>query len=335
MWGRTTISRILKEPAYMGETIVWRWKTDPVTKRIAVRPDDEQIRLAAGVTPPIVSPETWEQAQLGLIRNRSTKTRNETRPYLLRGLMVCAVCGSSMSPDTERGGRVYRCLSRCTPTGPCGGKRVTADDTVRPEDCPRDAIGRMIAIDEETRSHLATIPGVESWAWNYVTAILQDSSIFAAELERQGTSGPDPALAEDTETARARLSKIDNQQRQLIETFAEQEVDTFVWEMVQEQVTRLEQEKATINRIIGDLEHQLSAQRSLTDKLVALSGYLDHVPRSLESFGFEQRRLALEVLGVHISANGRSWKIECRIPAGELNSTSSSSDPASEDSLVS
>jgi site-specific DNA recombinase len=289
-----------------------------------MRPADEQIRLAAGITPAIVSPETWERAQAGVQLNRATKTRNATRPYLLRGLIVCALCGSAMSPDTERGVRVYRCTSRSKPTGPCGGKRAPAGDTLRPQDFPRDAAGRVLAIDEETRARLATVRGVESWVWDKVTAILQDPSIVAAELERQRESGPDPAIAEEMTTARGRLAKIDKQQQRLIQRFGEQNDDAFPWELVQEQVTRLEREKATLAQVIGELERQMAAQLALTDQLDALSGYLDRVSQNLHSFGFEERRLALEALGVQVSAAGRDWKFECRIPltdAGEVNTT--------------
>ncbi len=34
----------------------------------------------------------------------------------------------------------------------------------------------------------------------------------------------------------------------------------------------------------------------------------------LASFGFEEKRLALEALGVTVIANGRDWRIDARIP---------------------
>ncbi len=38
--------------------------------------------------------------------------------------------------------------------------------------------------------------------------------------------------------------------------------------------------------------------------------------QNLESFGFEEQRMALEALGVRIKANGRDWQLTCSIPTG-------------------
>ena len=97
-WGRGAIQRILAEPAYKGEAIAWRWKTVDPRKARVLRPASEWVALAEGSTPAIVAPELWDAAQARRASNRGAATRNEVRPMLLRGMIVCAVCGRGMRP---------------------------------------------------------------------------------------------------------------------------------------------------------------------------------------------------------------------------------------------
>jgi site-specific DNA recombinase len=57
-WAGGQTRRMLREPAYKGETITWR-----THKSGYVRPQEEWIYLPEGVTPPIVPQERWEYAQ--------------------------------------------------------------------------------------------------------------------------------------------------------------------------------------------------------------------------------------------------------------------------------
>ena len=92
---------------------------------------------------PSSPPSCGTTVQVRLATNKGESTRNQTRPYLLRGLMVCASCGRKLRSSPEHGRRTYRCASRETPAGPCGAPRVPADE-------------------------------VERWVWDEVAAILQD-----------------------------------------------------------------------------------------------------------------------------------------------------------------
>jgi hypothetical protein len=150
------VKRILHEPAYKGDTILWRRQRDARTQRVMPRPDEEWITLPSGVTPALVPPEMWEKAQQRLRANRSVSradvnARNQRQPYLLRGLIFCYECGRAMAPDSEHGVHVCRCTSRAKAGGSCGRKRVPADDEVAARDFPRDPAGRLLPIDSETR----------------------------------------------------------------------------------------------------------------------------------------------------------------------------------------
>jgi hypothetical protein len=65
-----------------------------------------------GFTPALVDRGLWEATQKQRASNTGAKTRNQARPYLLRGMVVCAVCGRKMRPSPESRGRlIYRAIT--------------------------------------------------------------------------------------------------------------------------------------------------------------------------------------------------------------------------------
>jgi Recombinase zinc beta ribbon domain len=109
-------------------TISWRY--DKVGR---LKPATEWLSLPEGVTPALlVDRDLWEAAQKQRASNTGAETRNQARPYLLRGMVACAVCGRKMRPSPESRGRlIYRYASWEIPSGPCGSKRVPAADLER------------------------------------------------------------------------------------------------------------------------------------------------------------------------------------------------------------
>ncbi len=90
-WGKGQLVRMLRNPSYAGQEVAYRW-----TVGGKARPVDEWVHLPAGVTPAIVDMPTWDAAQARLDTNKGEASRNEARPYLLRGLMTCPVCGKPL-----------------------------------------------------------------------------------------------------------------------------------------------------------------------------------------------------------------------------------------------
>src|SRR5262249_24110575 len=88
-------------------------------------------RPIARVVPAIVSAEIWEAAQSVLRSNRIMCKRNRKHPYLLRGLIRCALCGlrfSAVAMQPEQRAHYYRCNGRQFARGLYGnlGKKCPA-----------------------------------------------------------------------------------------------------------------------------------------------------------------------------------------------------------------
>jgi site-specific DNA recombinase len=305
-WGQSTIRRILTEPAYKGETVAWRWQHAGRGTSVGLHDPSEQIRLPDGTTPPLVTPNTWQKAQERFEINRGGAPRPNGRQYLLARRIFCGVCGRRMRAEIERGLRVYRCSSRESPAGPCGAKRVPADDLVPHEAHPRDAVGRLLPITPALRRELGSVPGVETAIWSEVAAALRDPQRVFEEVERRRESGPDRTLQADLDAARQEIRKLERQQQRLVALYAEADVGMPL-ETVKQQMSATERQKEQWQEIVERYEQQAHDADASVEQLEALTAYCDRVAQNLEGFAFEEKRFALDALDVFVVANGREW----------------------------
>lgn len=122
--------------------------------------------------PPIVSPELWQAAQDALRRNQITAMRNATRVYLLRGKLVCELCGQVLS------GSVVRRKTRTEFFYRCGGKTMY----------------RGVKPGEDPHAHCKgkSVPGVvEEWVWADIERWLHNPGELLVRLQAAQVVGAD------------------------------------------------------------------------------------------------------------------------------------------------
>ena len=144
-WGSTAISRLLRQPAYMGKAYYGRKCADTsqigqmrkagrgrlAFPRYLARPFAEWIESQV---PALVDESHWQAAQSRLDMNSQFSSRNSRRPYLLRGLLVCATCGHTLQGRTQGQRITYQCTyggSRRPPDVP-PHRCVLSADVVEP-----------------------------------------------------------------------------------------------------------------------------------------------------------------------------------------------------------
>ena len=132
VWHPSTLGRLLRQPAYRGLAYYNRRQVDASGlgerrrhgqgrlrfPRATLRPAAEWIACAV---PALVSDELWQAAQEQLAMQTRFAPRNSQHTYVLRGLLVCSVCGRTLQGRTQRSVSYYTCVY--------GGKR-------RPPDLP-------------------------------------------------------------------------------------------------------------------------------------------------------------------------------------------------------
>ena len=295
-WGNGCVHRILREEAYKGETVAWRYQREGKRGGYKRRAEAEWIRLPEGTTPPIIASEIWAAVQERLAGNAAAQaTRNAARPYLLRGLVSCAVCGKPMRSAPEHDRRVYRCSSRETPTGACGGKRVPAEP-------------------------------IEAWVWSEIEGVLSRPEIIAAEVERQRAGSPDPGLAADRDAVTRMLIKLERQQERNVRKLAEAD-DDFPTDILEREIARIEQERKATRTALAEADVRLAAQNAAVVRLDDLRISCERVRANLTELDFAHRRDAVVALVERVVADGSdrtTWRLEGSIPvdAGITSSTS-------------
>lgn len=291
-WGSGAVKRILNDPTYKGEAYAWRWRSSGRKNFTLARPADEWIKLPDGASPAIITTELWAAAQERLKANRGDQTRNERRPDLLRGHVFCAVCGRRMRGDSEKGHyRVYRCPSRQSPQGDCGGPRIPAVDC-------------------------------ENTVWELVRSILDDPTILTAELERRRSEGTESRarLVADVEAARRSLRQVEGELQKIISRAATADDD--LWAMFEKAIAEKKIAKTRLEEAVAEAEARLAADDADAASLTALTDYAARVRKHLAVFGFDEKRLALEALNVKVSGNGRDWRVDVSLPNTGLVSQS-------------
>ncbi|HJQ32936.1 MAG TPA: recombinase family protein [Pyrinomonadaceae bacterium] len=284
-WNATAVRNIVRNPSYKGETVQWVRRS--VKRKMQPRPESEHVRLPSGVTPAIVTPELWQSAQERLAVSKGDTTRNKSLPFLLRGHIVCAGCGTRMYPmpigrrDSYR--RYYRCSSYVRRfTKGCGASAVPADRC-------------------------------EQWAWEEARRYLQNPNLIAQEVERMQTEGIDPQLIKDRDVTQKALERHNQGTQRLVKRL--RDADDELAEIIERELAQAKREKDALLKTLADLDARIEGQEQAVVNLKSLYDYCREVENELAGFEFDEQRLALEALGVTVIANGREWRMNARIPS--------------------
>lgn len=122
-WSRSQVWAILHNPKYTGYNVWGRHDKRPGRPRI--RPREQWVWSPAPTHPAIVSNELFEQVELRASTNASTgkeapasyptrRTRRAGRIYVLRGRVLCGLCGRRMEGTHQKGSNYYRCRVNAT-----------------------------------------------------------------------------------------------------------------------------------------------------------------------------------------------------------------------------
>ena len=218
VWDRTTIWRLLKNPAFRGEAAFGKTHVGPRLPRPRpVRGGSEQPRWPHKLidlpatewiripVPAIVDPVLFDAVQEQLCENlRRSRERARGARYLLQGLLVCRSCGYAyggkvLSSRLAGGGRREYTYYRC-----CGS------------DAHRFG-GRQVCTNTQLRTDV-----LDAAVWQEVEHVLRDPARIAAEYERRleaarrsDTGGLSCAAVE------MQLAKLRRGMGRLIDSYAE------------------------------------------------------------------------------------------------------------------
>lgn len=103
VWWRDTISKMLRNPAYMGIAYVHQYESSNHNRR---RDPDEWIAIEV---PALVTPKQWNRARDVIYRYQKIWKGRQELPMLLRRLLYCGQCGHVLSTNVRTiKGQTYR-----------------------------------------------------------------------------------------------------------------------------------------------------------------------------------------------------------------------------------
>lgn len=232
LWNYTTVKRILKNPVYLGHTLLGKSRKVSVKskKKIAVPQSDWAV--THDTHPPLVEQSLFEQAQRNLGRGqRLNQADGEIRKSIFAGLVFCARCGHALCScgTVYKGEREKYWYLSCTHqrgdiANRCDGVRIKYADLT---EVVRRDLNALLALSDEQAEALAR----------------------AAVEKEQGAS---EAAARQTrlQQAQARLLTIDKIVTKLYTDNAEGKLDD---DRLSRMVAALEQESASHQAVIAEL----------------------------------------------------------------------------------
>jgi len=292
-WHPYRIGVLLKQEAYTGTTHSNRTRSLPETigqrkksghgrlkrARVTQRSPEEWIALEV---PALVSHEQWQRAQEQRMENqRLAKRNNHRHAYLLRGLLVCGICGHTLVGEFGGGHRYYTCR---------GGGKDRLPGTL-PHTC------RIAA------------EAVEERIWQGLTTLLREPDRIQTAWESL-SSEPDPHT-QPCQRLEKRLKLLDQQWNRLLDAYQEGLLEK---DHLATRHHAIDLERQRLSDQL--LQAQKAAQQDLQQQelLRNFHSFADRIAASLDQAAFETKREIVCLLVDHIAVQDEALLVHHILP---------------------
>ena len=284
-WNPSTLGRMLRQAAYKGTAYYNRRQSDTSGigqrrrqgrgvlrfPRYLPRPAEEWIEISV---PAIVDEKTWQAAQKRLAMNAQFSRRNSRRTYLLRGLLVCGVCGYTLQGHTSAQRSYYRCTH--------GGKH-------RPPDVSQ---------------HTCSLPAesVEALIWQSLSELLQDPQ----QIEQAWTALQAQQAAPPSEVSRwqQRQALLRKQRQRLLDAY---QADVISLEELIERQNPLDLELRDLQKRLADAPQPVPLQ-------ISLETFTQRIQRALAATDPATRQEVLRLLIERIVVTDEALTVQYIVP---------------------
>jgi chromosome segregation ATPase len=157
--------------------------------------------------------------------------------------------------------------------------------------------------------------------WQHVSEALRNPQVIKDELKRREAAGQGShsQIQADLEAARRQQKKLEGEIENLVRRGAT--VDDEVWQVFEKEIAQKKEGCQRFDRTIRELEARLASDSNAVNALEALFEYCYRAKANLANFGFDEKRLALEALGVRLDGQARDWTLKIHIPLAGYSPT--------------
>ncbi|MGD1039545.1 MAG: recombinase family protein [Dehalococcoidales bacterium] len=286
-WGRSTVLNVLKNPAYTGKTYAFTSLDGKQFKKSK----EEWIEIP-GATPPIVSCELFNAAQIQLQQNAETSSRNIKRQYVLRGHVFCKRCGRKFFGVCTYHGhgqeriiaRRYRCtgkLRNVQPINLCNNPSRKADN-------------------------------LERLVWSELEKVLNNPEIIITEFEKQkDDAGHMDILENELKQLENELKTAEREQHRLLQLA----LKGFPENQVEAENNRLKKTKETLLAQEAELQAQFKASQDAIIRGSKLEHIIELLSQQIKASDFSTKLDFLDSMGIKVWIDGENIEITGSIPA--------------------
>ncbi len=280
LWRYTTIREILKDLENIGVLVICKIKQkigQDGKRKAEVHPSRKEV---AGGIPAIININIYALAQEKLKTNQADKSHLplNKEDYLLRGHIFCLTCGCSMKPRTQKKGRLTKKgTSKSYPFYRCTNMQSKYIS------CP-------------SLTNIRTSP-LDDIVWQECCVLFKRIDVLQATLKQEMEAAINALLEDTTGQEQIRqieativLAKIER------EKYAE---GSYMHNLISEDIVKQEKHLARYKEEIGSSAMD-SALSSYQQRVMDFLEFLNVMHGCYEHATFQEKRNALEVLGVRV-----------------------------------
>ena len=291
-WHQSVAVNILTNPVYMGTGYFHRYQLvlPTYSQRFEKRRKPHAFRLRAKdewvavEVPAIISAEMFRRAQEKLKRNRLFSQRNSHRPYLLRGLLQCKLCGYRLSGRSQRSRRYYGCT---------GSKPTTRGE----QNCPQRYVPA------ET---------LEELVWQNVAALLWQPELILQHYHQLHHQAKESSLEyQEQQRIRRQVERLHQQKQRVVDAYQNGVIDL---NELQQRKERIEEREQFLNQLLKDVDRRLEEVGRQVDLREGIEAFASRIQRALENPPFEDRQRILRLVIDRIEVGEEEIVIKHAIP---------------------
>lgn len=245
LWNYTTVKRILKNPVYLGHTLLGKSRKVSVKSKKKVAVPQSDWAVTHDTHPPLVTQALYEQAQRNLGRGqRANRTNGDIRKSIFAGLVFCARCGHALcscgtvyKDEREKYWYLSCTHQRSDIANRCDGVRIKYADLT---EVVRRDLNDLLALTDA-----------------------QAEALARATAEREQGASERAARQARLQQAQSRLLTIDKIVTKLYTDNAEGRLDD---DRLTRMVKALEQESASHQAVIAELSQTLPLQEDTEER---------------------------------------------------------------------
>jgi len=269
IWRPGRVCNMLKNPAYKGD-----WEYGKRSKK------RQTIR---GICPAIIDEQTFALAQARLKNNNHWSDRTRRKPYLLRGLIRCNICGHNYTGCTSRTSN-NRELSyyRCNMT-----------------------INRGNLLGEKCPSPTIRADTVEELVWHQICEIIQNPEVATKALQDKFDACNQAEYVAELVEFKHRLEELKEAEQRLLVKYADPATN-FTEEAFDGALQEVRTNGQVIQDRIKDLEKAMINEGEKRRRLNDVTEILDILRRNIRDASFETKRKVCELLvkEIRVGRNG-------------------------------